>query len=339
MHRNNFSHIQWPRVLVILVINLIAGAFLYWNIIVLSENLLRQAEASYMREQLHKMESSLLELTEECQSLSTSIARDSSVQKAFISADRSRINTLMLPAYSKWQDKYRVNQMRLISSKGIGVWDINSPMGSGNDFSYRRIIQHTINKKEKQAAIESSEETNSIVSTVPIFSGDNFLGLCELGLSLESALGGKIKTKGPDNYAIFKLDGIRSSLLWENKASRLVLNTADIEKVQQGQAFYRPSEDKKIMLEVIPLQDIDGITIGYIQGEISRQVFFHARQHNYLCLIIIMVFILLTSVYILYGVGIQLTPHDRELVNIMENGKISRLRFDSKEGQSKDSAD
>jgi len=327
LQNDEMNRLEWRRIIVFLGINLLIVTFLCWNIIFVQGKMLRLAETSYMQEQINKMEASLQELKEECQLLNTAVAHDPNVEKAFISARRSDMNELILPVFAQWQKQYRVEQIQFVSSHGIGIWDINKPLEPGDDLSYRRVINQSMEQKEKLAVIESSEAGNFIVSTAPIFRDNQFIGISELGLSLEKALGDKLKKIGPGNYAIFELDGIEENLLWEERASQLVLNTADIEKIHQGKAFYQTSADKKTMQLLVPLQDMDGITIGYIQGEISRQTFIKARNFNYLLLLLITIWMLVASLYIAGWGRFQFGIKERKLLRLTGKGKISRFKY------------
>lgn len=326
MQGDNRSRIQWHTILVLLGINLLIGVFLYWHTFVVQGNILKQAEAAYMHEQLVNMESAVQEIKDECQLLTTRIALDPDVKKAFIKNDRDRLNKLILPVYSQWQDQYWVNQLQFISTRGIGVWDMNKPISSGDDdLSYRRVIMQSIMQKQRLAVIESTEEVQSIVSTVPLFDGDKFIGLCELGISLDKSLGDRLKNLTSGNYTIFELKGIESRVLWQKRATRMVLNTDDIRKTQEGKSFYRPSQDKKVMLAVVPLKDVDCITVAYVQGEIPRRTFTKALYYNYLFMGLMMAFMLFASVFTAKRTG---SYSSLDLLDQWtDKGKISQLNI------------
>ena len=50
------SHFQLRTVLIILVLDLIMAFFIYLNIIFVQGNMIKQAEAAFMREKIHAME-------------------------------------------------------------------------------------------------------------------------------------------------------------------------------------------------------------------------------------------------------------------------------------------
>ncbi|CFX82054.1 Uncharacterized [Syntrophomonas zehnderi OL-4] len=252
-----------------------------------------------MREQLRDIQSAVDKINEVCGSLTNYIAVDAEVKKAFADNDQDRLNEIILPVYARWQDNYSINQLQLVSSHGKRVWDVNTLLDANTDLKYRRIIHHSIEQKQRLTVIESFEGKNSIVSTVPFFVADKYIGFCELDLSLHLSLREHLdKMASLENYAVYELQGIESRLLWQKKPPRVELNTDDIRKAQKGTPFYRSSGDKNITLIVVPLVDMDNITVAYIQGEISRQAFIKARNYNYVLLGLLISFIFIVSFYI-----------------------------------------
>lgn len=283
-----------------------------------------------MRGKIHAMEATLLAIGEECQSLNKAMASELEVEQAIKKTKKQSLKNLYLPDYDKWQSKYSLTKMQLISSQGQVIGRVNQPIGEGEDASYRRVILESLQNKESLAAFESADAGIDLVSTAPLFTEDKFIGVSELNMSLEQALERKLVKNESGQYAIYKLDGIRARLIWEEKASRMVLNTNDIKKLHQGEAFYRPTSNKQIMLLVVPLKDIDDIPIGYIQGEISRQAFLEARTNNLLFLLIITLLIIIASGIMVGRPGSGFAHSQHETVNLAGNGKISHLSINVK---------
>ena len=149
-------------------------------------------------------------------------------------------------------------------------------------------------------------------------------------MSLEQALGRKLVKKEKGQYSIFQLDGIHTRLISAGKDNHMVLNTDDIKRIHQGEAYYRPTSDKKVMLLVVPLKDSDDISIGYIQGEISRQAFLEAQTNNMLFLIIMTLLIIIISGIIIGWSGDGISHLQNEAVSLIDNGKISHLSISVK---------
>ena len=340
MQEDKSSTIQWPTILIVSLLSLVILTFSYWNVIAVQGDIIKQAEAAYMREQIYTMEASLRELGQECQSLNKTIASYPEVEKSIIKAKRQGLKELSLPAYSKWQGKYALTNLQLISPQGLILGSVKTPVGKEEDVSYRRLILTSLQSKQSSVAFEAYDEGINLVSAAPVFTEDKFIGLSEIDMSLGQGLERKLDKKVNGHYAIFQLDGIHSQLIWEEKTSRMVLNTSDIKKIHQGGAYYRPTPDKKIMLLVIPLKDIDGVSIGYIQGEISRQMFVDARTNNLIFLVIITLLILIASYFMVSREGTHFFPQSKhETVNLADSGKISRVSIHVKPVQKENSED
>jgi len=323
VRENNESNIQWRTGLIILVLDLVMLSFLYWNVISVQGEMIKQAETTYMCEQVHVMEAILRDLGKECQSLNKSIASYPEVEKSMIKAKHQDLKKLSLPDYSSWQSRYSLTNLQLISPQGLILGSAKKAIEEKEDVSYRRLILASLRDKGNLVAFESDHAGFNLVSTVALFTADKFIGLSELDMSLEQALERKLAKKVNGHYAIFQLDGIHSSLTWEDKASRMVLNTSDIKKIHQGEAYYRPTPDKKTMLLVVPLKDIDGVSIGYIQGEISRQAFQDARTNNLLFLLITTLLILIASLFMVSRERFDFPQSKHKTVT--DSGKISRV--------------
>lgn len=279
---------------------------------------------------INAMEASLLQIAQKCQSLNKTIVSYPEVEQLINKSKKQDLQELSLPVYSRLQSEYALTKMQLISSQGAVMASVNKLTGEEKDVGYRRLILKSLQDKESLEALESAEAGINLVSTCPLFTGDKFIGVSELDMSIEQVLESKLVKKEKGQYSIFKLDGIHTNLIWEEKASHMVLNTDDIKKIHQGEAFFRPGSDKQIMLLVVPLKDIDDIPIGYIQGEISRQAFLEARTNNLLFLIIMTLLIITGSCLIIGQPGAEFAHSQHEAVNLMGNGKISHLSINVK---------
>lgn len=325
MQDNQKNPVPWAKILVVSVLNLIILTFIYWNVLVVQENMIKQAETAYMQDEIHTLESMLTEIKQEIESINYAITFDPLVEEWLKRARYQEIKELYLPGYFKLQKKYALSNLEFISDEGVVMWSVNNPVEKGEEVSYKRFVQASLQSKKSLTVIDSGDTKLNMVSTIPLFIQDKYTGISELSIPLNKALARKLSLTEQGHYAIFQLDGIQRNLIWEDKKLQVVLNTSDLKKIHQGEAFFRPTQDKKAMLVVLPLKDIDGISSGYIQAEISRQMFGEARTNNRLFLLIITLLILFASFLIVNREGLNFSSTQPEMVNLTDSGKISRV--------------
>lgn len=324
MQEHNRSSVQWSRILIVSGASLLILAFLYWNVLFVQGNLIKQAEANYMQQQIQSMQMKLADIKLECQYLNRAIAADPSIMKSMQKAGPNGIDELKLPLYAKVQEEYALNNLQLLSDEGLVMWSIINPAQKGEDQSYRRNILAAIEEKDSLSALELLDADLNIVNVIPIFNGNNYMGSSELSMHLGKALERRLAKKELSYYSIYQLNGIQRDLLWTGKESRIVINTGDIKKVQMGEPFYRPDQGEK-MLVIIPLKDVDNITVAYVQGEISRKTFLDVRTNNLLFLIISTLLVLFAGYLLAIPDGLYISVAKSESAGFKDNGKISRV--------------
>lgn len=293
MHANENGRSNWQPIWSWLIISLLIVGFMVWNLIFVQGKILRDAEKYYMQEQIGNITSSLEQVEQEGQKLTQQVAANAKLQAALQEDNGAQMDKLLQPVYKQWQKHYGVKELDLISSRGAVIWSSDSDLNAGDDMSYQRIVTKSLREKVRLSALESNESENLIVTTLPLFSGNKFLGLCKVAFPMQS-LGDKLKKLNTGKYAIYNLNGIESNLVWENKKGEESLNTADLKKLHDGQIFSK-SLDWKTILTVVPLKDIDGVTVTYIQAQISTQTFRQVWLNNYILLIFLILFMLLVN--------------------------------------------
>lgn len=325
MQENHDNTIQWGRILTITGFSLIFLAFVYWHIIFVQGSLIRQAESAYMQEQIRAMEKNLSEIQQECQFINESFTQDPLLAASLQKIPREGTKGLSLPGYDAMQKKYARNDLQLISGQGMVLWSTNNSSQKGEDVSYQRLVLASLQEKGKVNALESVDSNLNVVSTVPLFNENKYIGVSKLRMPLDKALERRLPKNEKGKQAIFQLNGIQRSQIWGEEKSQTVINTGDIKKIHQGEAFYRPTTDKKLMLLIFPLKDIDNIPIAYMQREISRQTFQEARTNNILLIIIMTLIVLFTNFLLLVGDEFDFSSTKPESFKLKDSGKISRV--------------
>lgn len=324
MQENHSSPVQWRKILIVSGLSLLVLAFLAWNLIFIQRPIIKQAENSYSQEQIYKTQAILSEIQQECQAVHETIVQDPLVTEALLKAHLQK-SALSIPTYSNLQKKYACNSLQLLSAQGLVRWSPDKLWETGKDLRYERIVLTSLLEKGKLNTLVFENENLNLVSTVPLFNEEKYIGVSKLCISFSQALQRKLPEKRPGHYAVFQLNGIQRNLIWETQKSQVVLNTNDIKRLQQGEAFYRSTQDKKTILLLIPLKDADHITIAYLQREIPRQLFVEARTNNLLFFIIITILTLIAMFLMLHQEGLSFFTATPESADLQNHGKISRV--------------
>lgn len=284
---------NWQPVWSVLLVSLLIMGFMIWNVIFVQNRILHRTEKIYLQEQTENISARIAEVNQETEKMALQLAGNDRVIEAFRQGDDTQLDKMLTPVFKQWQQRYGIAQLSLISADGKAVWSSEESIKPGDDMSYQRIVNQSRRQKETVSVLESSENNTLLVTTRPLFNNDKYIGLCKIGISMPY-LGSQLQKSSPGKYAIFSLNGIDSTLLWQNQKMQSSLNTADIKKLQDGDMISR-SLDRNTKMLVIPLQDVDGITVAYIQNQLSWRELYQAGIMNYLMLLLMFGFILLAN--------------------------------------------
>ncbi|HPF21144.1 MAG TPA: cache domain-containing protein [Syntrophomonas sp.] len=313
---------RWQPVWLLMIVSLLVMGFMVWNVMVVQNGILKQTEKIYLREQTQNITAVLGEVGQQAEKMAMQIAAQDQLMKAVEQNDNDVLADKLVPLYRQWKQNQGVTELSLVSAAGEAVWSSLNGVEPGNDLSYQRTTSQSLHQQKSVAAMEAAERETMLVVTWPLFMQDEYLGLCRVGISL-SYLGEQLQQRQPGQVALFNLNGIDSQLLWENQKGWSALNTNDIKKLQDGETISRPF-DWYTRLLVVPLQDIDRMTVAYIQNQLSLQGFVQARLFNYLMLLLALLLICLTN----YAYGRSRYYAEDDLSNSLARiSKINNVAF------------
>lgn len=253
-----------------------------WNAAAVQGVALQRTEADYVREQSENVSVCLREINQEANQLAAIITGDEAAAEACATGDGARLEEILQPLYKQWQQRFGVAELSLISADGRAVWSSREDIKAGDDMSYQRVVGKALLGKESLSAPESDGDNTLLVTTRPLFKNHTYIGLCKVSISV-AELGSKLQKSGSGKFAFYHLNGVESTFMWGNKQMQPSLNTADIKKLQEGGVISRRIAPNRHLL-FVPLQDIDGVTVAYLQNLFDLQSFFQAKLCNYLTL-------------------------------------------------------
>jgi methyl-accepting chemotaxis protein len=99
-----------------------------------------------------------------------------------------------------------------------------------------------------------------------------------------------------------------------------------LDKLRNGQGFYRTSSDKNYLLALLPIKDVDNQIIAYVQGELPRSAILQAEQSAQSRTLITMVLALLIlcgSIYVLLNRSLRNLKPLQETMYTVSNGDLT----------------
>jgi hypothetical protein len=329
LRTQDHSQARWQPVWLLLIAGLILLGFMVWNITVVQSRILQHAEKKYLQEQTENISDSIQKVNQESAKLALKLAGNEKLMKTFEGRDKMQLNDMLKPIFNQWKQSNGVMEITLTNQDGQVIWSSAADASFGDDMSYQRVIGKALRQKTVLSALDSNGNSDLLVTTAPVFINGEYAGLCKVSISM-SYLGSKLQKSGNSQYAIFGLNGIDNTLLWSNKRVQPSLNTADIKELHDGKTISR-SLDRSSGLLLIPLQDIDEITVAYIQNKFSLQEFLDAEIMNYALLLLVFFFVLLAN----YVCGRSRICTEDDLGNsIARISKINNVSFSIEAKQS-----
>ncbi|MBO8158805.1 methyl-accepting chemotaxis protein [Thermosyntropha sp.] len=326
----NMQSIKTRIILYLVVFNIIIFTIFYWNNLGLQQLLIKDFEKEYAENVTNTLNSGIKDAMEEAELFSDSLAADPDIVKAFAGQERNELAYLLNPVYENWKQKHDISQLQFINPDAHSFYRAHAPEEYGDDLSFRPALMKAINNREQVLAVEEGVQGYGIRCIKPLYSGDEFIGVFEIGMSLEGELGERLK-KLDGTYFIKKADG---TFLWGEENSKVSLTEKDKKKILAGEAFYRLSDDKKHILSLVPIKDVDGKTIAFIQGEIPRTAFLmaeaNAKKRALGIIITALVFLCLATYLVLHNILKHVKPLQETIRDVSEGDLTKIVEITSK---------
>lgn len=310
-------------VISLVAINLIIFGIFYLNNLQLQKVLIKDFEDAYAKQLNSSVSSCLVVAEREAGVLTDSLLSHPEIKQALLNRDRKALEVAVQPLYQVWSQEHHVSQLNFFTPDAQAFYRAQKPEKYGDDLSYRKALNEAIGKKKRIMAAEEGSTGYGIRCIEPIVVDGRVAGIYEVGISLEESVGEALLETGRGQYAIFSLKkDAAPALLWQSSDLKTALNKDDIARLVNGENFYRESADRALILCLVPVKDIDGQTIAFIQGEISRDKFINAeksaRNRSLLVIIISLLAVCGMAYLVLHRALRNLKPLRRSMVKAAE---------------------
>lgn len=320
-----FMNSMKTRIIIYLVLfNVIIFSIFYWNNMALQKKLIDDFEKEYALKVMGTVADSVKNAEEEAVILSGSLLAHEDIIKAFAEQDREGLKAIADPIFKSWKEKHGVSLLVFVNSDASAFYRANLPEKYGDDVSFRPALMKSIQEKKQVVAVEKGVAGYGIRCINPVYYNNRFIGVIEVGMSLEGELGERL-SRLEGVYVVKNSDG---QVLWQKEEAKLELSDEDRKKVLAGETFYRVSADKKYLLTLIPVKDIEGKVIAFVQGEVPRQAFLaaeaKAKQRALLVIVMGLLFLCLAAYIVLHSVFKYVAPL-KEVIGEVSEGDLTKV--------------
>lgn len=316
------SSLKARVVLLLVLFNLLVFGFFYWNSLVLQRMLVHDFEEEYIAQTTDTVADCISDTEKEAQVLAHSLVANTAIKEAFRQQDRAKLLELTLPIYQQWNEDHHITQLNFFTPQGTAILRAQKPEQMGDDVSYRNALSRVIKTKQEVVAAEKGTTGFAIRCITPLMDGDRLIGVYEVGISLEEAVGEALSDLKQGEYAIFSLEQHQASMLWQTSAPGVSLTVAELQKLEKGDSLAQKSSDNRLILSLVPIKDVDDNTIAFVQGEISRDKFIQAEnraQTRSLLIVIISLLLVCAIAYLVLHRALRhLAPLKDSMVRVGE---------------------
>jgi len=322
-------------ILMLVIFNLLVFGFFYWNSLMLQRMLVKDFEKEYIAQTSDTVAECVRDAEKEAQILSNSLFANAAIKEAFIQQDRAELLGLVLPVYEQWQKDHHISQLNFFSADGTAILRAQKPEQYGDDVSYRKALARVIQSRQQVMAAEKGVTGFGIRCLNPLVVEDKLVGIYEVGISLEEAVGEALSELQQGKYGILALEKQESSVLWQSSALGVNPEAADLEKLEQGNSLSRKTSDNRVILTLVPIKDVEGNAIAFVQGEIPRDTFIQAenraKSRSLLIVIVSLLLVCIIAYLVLNRALRHLQPLRDSMVRVGEGDLTAVIDLSSKD--------
>ncbi len=326
------NSIKTRMTIAVIILNVIIFGVFYWNNLVLQKALIKDFENQYVAEVENTVQDCIEDALDEAALFADTLISFPGVVEAFQNGDREKLAGLLHPIYEGWNENYNIAQIQFITPDVNSFYRVHEPDKYGDNLSFRKGLVTAINNQEKIVVAEQGMAGYGIRCISPIFAEGEFLGVYEIGLSLEEEVGAGLAKLDYGNFFILGCDETCSEdgalVLWGEGQPREKINPNDIKDLVAGEKTYRTTADKQFLLSFIPVMGADNETIAFIQAEISRAQFILAEKTaktRALAVVLIALFLLSGAIYVLLHRTLRHIKPLKEVMEDVSEGDLTKV--------------
>lgn len=302
-------------------------AVFYWTNMSVQKELIQELEQQYASSILQQTELALESAYDQSEALVQALEHNPDIIKAFADGDRELLGTLLNPLFDSWEKEYDIAQLQFITPDVNSFYRAHQSDEYGDDLSFRKGLSQVIQSQKPLTVVESGVTGFGLRCIIPLFDQGNFLGACEVGISLNKVVEKALGNQNQGSHSLYSLSESGTQKLWGNDAD-VNVTSADLERLHSGEAFFRISADGKLVLALLPIKDVDQQTIAYVHSELPRDNILQAEaaaQYRTLFTMLFALLILCGSIYLLLKRSLKNLKPFQEAMKAVSSGDLTKI--------------
>lgn len=137
------------------------------------------------------------------EALATSLARRTDIQELYQAGDKEALYQLLLPTFLELKEKNRIVHLYLENPNGTVFLRVHDPEHFGDDVTYRGTLTDAIQERRTVSGIEIGANRIGVRGVAPMYAGNNFIGLVEVGLDFDEQFVNSMKDLHGADYSMW----------------------------------------------------------------------------------------------------------------------------------------
>ena len=259
----------WANIMLgmVLAILMAVGAQGYGSLLSLKD-VLRTAERTRLSESMASLQAAIAADTRQAEALSALVANIPEVQERFAAGDRAWLQANLLPAYQVLAKQYGTVQFQFLTPPATSFLRLHLLDKFGDDLStIRKTVLDTNRTLTPQRGLEVGVAGLGARGMVPIFKGDQHLGVVEFGISFGRPFFEAFKATFGIDAGLHLVRGDKFDTFVSTVGEAPLLDAARLRAALAGEPQLVEIEHKGKPLSVYAalLRDYSGLPLGVIE--------------------------------------------------------------------------
>ncbi|HKZ01773.1 MAG TPA: cache domain-containing protein, partial [Pyrinomonadaceae bacterium] len=143
------------------------------------------------------------DLESEAGAIAISIADRADLKQLLISGDKEGMYALLSPVFSELKANANIVHLYVEKPDGTVFVRIHNPSQFGDSILYRQTAASVLNTKQTVAGVEIGPNRLGVRGVAPLFNGDEFIGMVEVGLDFDKSFVERLRDHTGADYNIW----------------------------------------------------------------------------------------------------------------------------------------
>jgi PAS domain S-box-containing protein len=137
------------------------------------------------------------------EALAESIAQRPDVKELYLAGDRQALYDLLAPTFNELKEKNRIVHLYIEDPTGTVFLRVHKPEQFGDDITYRGTASDALSERRTTSGIEIGANRIGVRGVTPMYSGNQLIGLVEIGLDFDEQFVKDLQALSGSNYSMW----------------------------------------------------------------------------------------------------------------------------------------